>query len=84
MTSSGVASNYFVTLEVTGRKSGRTASLALVIAVIDEQRYRVSIFGENVRWVQNVGASGGRAVLRSGARQETQLEEVPVDHAHPS
>ena len=37
--SSGVASNYLVTLEVTGRKSGRTFSLPLVMAVVDGQRY---------------------------------------------
>jgi hypothetical protein len=37
--SSGVASNYLVTLEVTGRKSERTASLPMVMAVVDGQRY---------------------------------------------
>ena len=37
--SSGVASNYLVTLEVTGRKSGRIVSLPLVMAVVDGQRY---------------------------------------------
>jgi deazaflavin-dependent oxidoreductase (nitroreductase family) len=77
--SSGVASNYLVTLEVTGRKSGRTASLPMVIAVVDGQRYLVSMLGENVQWVHNVRASGGRAVLRSGAREEIQLEEVSAD-----
>ena len=35
--SSGVASGYLVTLEVTGRKSGRTASLPVVIAIVDGQ-----------------------------------------------
>ena len=77
--SSGVASNYLVTLEVTGRKSGRTASLPMVIAVVDGQRYLVSMLGDNVHWVQNVRAAGGRAVLRSGGREEIQLEEVPAD-----
>jgi deazaflavin-dependent oxidoreductase (nitroreductase family) len=81
--SSGVASNYLVTLEVTGRKSGRTVSLPLVIAVIDGQRYLVSMLGENVQWVHNVRASGGRAVLRSGTREEVQLEEVPADQRAP-
>ncbi len=33
--SSGVASDYLVTLEVTGRKSGRTISLPVVIAIVD-------------------------------------------------
>jgi deazaflavin-dependent oxidoreductase (nitroreductase family) len=81
--SSGVASNYLVTLEVTGRKSGRTASLPMVIAVVDGQRYLVSMLGENVQWVHNVRASCGRAVLRSGAPEEIQLEEVPIDQRAP-
>ncbi len=81
--SSGVASNYLVTLEVTGRKSGRIVSLPLVMAVVDGQRYLVSMLGDNVQWVHNVRASGGRAVLRSGAREEIQLEEVPADQRAP-
>jgi hypothetical protein len=35
------------------------------------------MLGDNVQWVRNVRAAGGRAVLRSGARQEVVLEEVP-------
>jgi len=77
--SSGVASNYLVTLDVTGRKSGRTISLPVVIAIVDGQRYLVSMLGDNVNWVQNVRAAGGRAVLQSGGREEVQLEEVPAD-----
>ena len=81
--SSGVASDYLVTLEVTGRKSGRMISLPVVIAIVDGQRYLVSMLGYNVQWVQNVRAAGGRAVLRSGGREEVQLEEVPVDQRAP-
>ena len=81
--SSGVASNYLVTLEVTGRRSGRTVSQPMVIAVVDGQRYLVSMLGENVQWVHNVRAAGGRAVIRSGGREEIQLEEVPVDQRAP-
>jgi len=67
--SSGVASDYLVTLEVTGRKSGRTISLPVVIAIVDGQRYLLSMLGDNAmgpKRVQNVRAAGGRAVLRSG------------------
>ncbi len=81
--SSGLASNLYVTLEVTGRKSGRIVSLPLVVAVVDGQRYLVSMLGENVQWVHNVRASGGRAVIRSGGREEVQLEEVPTDQRAP-
>jgi hypothetical protein len=83
LASSGATPSYLVTLEVTGRKSGRSISLPMVIAVVDGQRYLVSMLGDNVQWVQNVRASGGRAVLRSGAREEIQLEEVPVDQRAP-
>src|SRR5205809_4666860 len=83
LASSGVAHNYLETLEVTGRKSGRTFSLPVVIAVVEGQRYLVSMLGNNVNWVQNVRAAGGRAVLRSGGREEVQLEEVPADQRAP-
>ncbi|HYL36188.1 MAG TPA: nitroreductase/quinone reductase family protein [Bryobacteraceae bacterium] len=72
-----------MTLEVVGRKSGRTISLPVVIAVVDGQRYLVSMLGDNVQWVQNVRAAGGRAVLRSGGREEVQLEEVPAEQRAP-
>jgi deazaflavin-dependent oxidoreductase (nitroreductase family) len=77
--SSGVASNYLVTLEVTGRKSGRIVSLPVVLAVVDGQRHLVSMLGDNVQWVLNVRAAGGKAVLRSGSREEVKLEEVPIE-----
>src|SRR5689334_4424396 len=65
----GVGARYgLVTLEVTGRTSGRTISLPVAIAVVDGQRYLVSMLGENVQWVKNVRAAGGRAVIRSGGR----------------
>ncbi len=81
--SSGVASNYLVTMEVAGRKSGRTISLPVVLAVVEGQRYLVSMLGENVHWVQNVRAAGGRVVLRAGRREEVQLEEVPAGQRAP-
>ncbi len=81
--SSGAASSEYLTLEVIGRKSGRTFSLPVVVAVVDGQRYLVSMLGENVQWVRNVRAAGGRAVIRSGGREEVQLQEVPVDQRAP-
>ena len=83
MASWGAASNYLVTLEVTGRKSGRTISLPVVVAVVAGERYLVSMLGEHVHWVQNVRAAGGRAVLRRGGREEVHLEEVPPDARAP-
>ena len=77
--SSGAASNLYVTLEVTGRKSGRTVSLPVVVAVVDGRRYLVSMLGEHMQWVHNVRAAGGRAVLKRGGCEEVHLEEVPAN-----
>ena len=81
--SSGVAPDYLATLEVTGRKSGRTISLPVVVTILDGQRYLVSMLGNDAQWVQNIRAAAGRAVLRSGNREEVQLEEVPADQRAP-
>jgi hypothetical protein len=81
--SSGVAANYLVTLEVRGRKSGRVISLPLVLAVVDGQRYAVSMLGENVDWVRNARAAGGKVVLRHGRRENVCLQEVPVGRRAP-
>ena len=80
----GFVSNYeMAALEVTGRTSGRTISLPIAIAAVNGQRYLVSMLGENVQWVKNVRAAGGRAVIRSGRREEVRLEETPVDQRAP-
>jgi deazaflavin-dependent oxidoreductase (nitroreductase family) len=81
--SSGVASNSLVTLEVIGRKSGRTVSLPVVLAVVEGQNYLVSMLGEQVQWVQNARAARGQAVLRRGRREQVQLEEVDPEQRAP-
>jgi len=53
------------------------------MAIVDGQRYLVSMLGDNVNWVQNIRAAGGRAVVRSGGREEVELEEVPTDQRAP-
>jgi hypothetical protein len=67
------------TLEVRGRRSGRTISFPVVIADHDGERYLVAMLGEGTGWVRNVRADGGRAVLRHGRREPVLLEEVPVE-----
>jgi deazaflavin-dependent oxidoreductase (nitroreductase family) len=72
-----------VTLEVTGRTSGRPVTLPLVMVVVEGERYLVSMLGDNVQWVKNVRAAGGRAVLRCGGRDEVLLEDVPAAQRAP-
>jgi len=41
------------------------------------------MLGEDVQWVRNVRAAGGRAVLRNGDLESVRLEEVPVEKRAP-
>jgi deazaflavin-dependent oxidoreductase (nitroreductase family) len=81
--SSGITSDFMETLEVVGRKSGRTISLPVVIAIVDGERYLVSMLGDDAQWVRNVRAAGGKAVLQSGGREAIRLEDVPADKRAP-
>lgn len=81
--SSGIAPDYVVTLEVTGRKSGKVITFPVVLAIVDEQRYLVSMLGKDAQWVKNVRAADGKAAIRSGRRQPVRLEEVPVEQRPP-
>ncbi|MCL4488196.1 MAG: nitroreductase/quinone reductase family protein [Chloroflexi bacterium] len=79
----GVAPNLLVTLEVTGRRSGRTISFPLAMVVLDGERYLVSMLGANAQWVKNVHAAGGRARLRHGRTEQVRLEELAVEKRAP-
>ncbi len=79
----GLFPNYMVTLEVVGRRSGKVITLPLAMAVVDGERYLVSMLGANSSWVLNVRAAGGQAVLKHGQTEQIVLEEVPVEKRAP-
>jgi len=79
----GIAPNYLVALEVPGRRSGRTIRLPLVMAVVNGERYLVSMLGPDVSWVRNAKAAGGKVTIRHGRREEVRLEEVPAEKRAP-
>jgi hypothetical protein len=79
----GIAPDYLVTLEVVGRRSGRTISFPLVMAVLEGERYLVSMLGNDVAWVRNVRAASGHAVLRHGRAEQVRLEELAVEKRAP-
>jgi hypothetical protein len=58
-------------------------SLPLVVAVVEGQRYLVSMLGAEVDWVRNVKAVGGNVTLRHGRREKVHLEEVPTNLRAP-
>ena len=75
----GIWPKRLATLEVPGRRSGRTISFPVVIADRDGERYLVAMLGERTNWVRNVRAAEGRAVLRHGRREAVRLEEVAAE-----
>ena len=79
----GIARNYMVTLEVQGRRSGKTIRVPLAMVVMNGERYLVSMLGQDANWVRNVQAAGGRATLRHGATEHVLLEEVAVGRRAP-
>lgn len=79
----GLFPNYLVTLEVTGRQSGKRIDFPLAMTVMNGERYLVSMLGENANWVRNVRAAGGRARLRHGITEDIFLKEVDIAEKAP-
>jgi deazaflavin-dependent oxidoreductase (nitroreductase family) len=73
----GLGPRRWVSLEVTGRRSGRIVRFPLGMADLAGQWYLVSMLGERCNWVLNVRAAGGRVVIRHGRAVDCQLVEVP-------
>jgi hypothetical protein len=79
----GIWPRRLATLEVAGRRTGRTISLPVVIADHEGERYLVSMLGDGAGWVRNVRAAQGRAMLRHGRREVVRLDEVAVADRPP-
>jgi F420H(2)-dependent quinone reductase len=79
----GLLPRRWVTLEVSGRHSGRIVRFPLGMADCDGQWYLVSMLGEQCNWVRNVRAADGRATLRRRHAVRCQLVEVPTSVRPP-
>ncbi len=79
----GILPDYSVTLEVVGRQSGKKISFPLVMVMMNDERYLVSMLGEKANWVLNVKAADGKAVLRYGTNEQVLLKEVDVEQRAP-
>jgi len=79
----GVLPRRWVTLEVTGRRSGRTTRFPLGMARLAGRWYLVSMLGERCNWVQNVRAARGQVMLRHGRAVRCRLQELPVSERPP-
>jgi deazaflavin-dependent oxidoreductase (nitroreductase family) len=83
LAAAGIGPARQVTLEVAGRRTGKTVSFPVVVADYQGERYLVSMLGEDTNWVRNVRAAGGRAVLRHGHREVIRLDEVDPGERAP-
>jgi deazaflavin-dependent oxidoreductase (nitroreductase family) len=79
----GIAPGRVAQLQVRGRRTGRVISFPVAIADYEGERYLVSMLGNDVNWVRNLRAAGGRAVLRHGRREAVRLQEVDVADRAP-
>ena len=79
----GIIGHGAVTLETVNPKSRTALTLPLVVARVDGAEYLVSMLGRGARWVRNVRAAGGSAVIRSGRRRLVMLTEVPGESRAP-
>ena len=70
-------------LEVIGRRSGQSITLAVVIADLDGVEYLVSMLGDSANWVKNVRAAAGVANLRRGREEPVRLDEVAIEDRPP-
>lgn len=79
----GLAPRRWVTLEVTGRRSGQPTRFPLGMARLDGRWYLVSMLGERCNWVENVRAAHGQVTLSHGRAVHRQLAEIPVGDRPP-
>ncbi len=79
----GLLPKRWVTLEVTGRRSGRPTRFPLGMADWQGEWYLVPMLGEGCNWVRNVRAADGRAILWRRRPMPCRLAEVPVSERPP-
>ena len=79
----GLMPKRWVTLEVTGRHSGRPTRFPLGMADWQGEWYLVPMLGGECNWVRNVRAAGGQATLLRRRPVPCRLAEVPVSERAP-
>lgn len=79
----GLSPHWAVTLETAHPTTGKPLTLPLVIAQHEHHEYLVSMLGQGSRWVRDVRAANGLAVIHAGRRRPVQLEEVDAADRAP-
>jgi len=83
LTDLGIGGKNMAVLEVRGRSSGRPRTTPVVVAMLEGQRYLVSMLGPSSGWVKNVEAAHGEAFLRQHGRNAVHLVPLPPAQRAP-
>ena len=70
----GIGPSQAATIEVRGRKTGRTISFPIVVVAYQGERYLVAMMGDKTNWVRNLRADN-HAVLQRGRREDVSVVE---------
>jgi len=79
----GIAPDLLVSLQVKDRVTGHLDSTVLVVVRYKEDRYLVSMLGNESDWVLNLRAADGLAFIRSGNRWRVRLSEIAPNERAP-
>ncbi len=71
----GIGPGHAATVEVRGRKTGRTIAFPVVVADYHGQRYLVAMLGQQTKWVRNVRADEHAVLLMRRKRENVSLVE---------
>jgi hypothetical protein len=71
----GIGPPHAATLEVVGRKTGRTISFPVVVADYQGGRYLVAMLGQKAKWARNLRADGHGVLLKRRKRENISLVE---------
>lgn len=71
----GLGPRHAATVEVLGRKTGRTISFPVVVADYQGGRYLVAMLGQKTKWARNLRADGHAVLLMRRKRENVSLVE---------
>ena len=79
----GLTRRIVLTLQVKNRRDGKLESTILAVVNHQDQRYLVSMLGDDSEWVQNVRAGDGAAFIKRGLARPVKLIEIATENRAP-
>lgn len=79
----GLTPRILLTLQIKNRRSGKLESTILAVVNHQDQRFLVSMLGDDSEWVQNVRAADGEAFVKRGLSRPVKLVEITTENRAP-